>query len=194
MGIHVLYKKSPSDKIIHVSSHNRRVSGNIINFTSNFSCLSLSVYLPYDNYSTVYVNHEYTECIDYIESLHNTANCSAFICCGDYNCSFDRSNAQTEFLKEFIFRSNFAVSWDHSRSKKDFTYVNIPLNFFSCIDHIVMSKNVFNYITDNFVLSDQCNHSSHNIVYMSISVPDLYRITQIDCNRLVFGRQQQVSK
>ena len=37
----------------------------------------------------------------------------------------DRSNAQTEFLKEFIFRNNFDVSWDHSLSKKDFTYVNM---------------------------------------------------------------------
>ena len=59
-GVDILYKKSMSDKIIHVSSHNRRVSGIIINFTSNFSCLLLSVYLPCDNYSTVYVNHEYT--------------------------------------------------------------------------------------------------------------------------------------
>ena len=37
------YKKSLSDKIIHVSSHNRRVSGIIVNFTSNCSCLLLSV-------------------------------------------------------------------------------------------------------------------------------------------------------
>ena len=143
----------------------------------------MSVSLPCDNYSIVYVNHEYTECIDYIESLYNTDNCSEFICCGDYNCSFDRSNKQTEFLKEFIFRNNFAVSWDHSLSKKDFTYVNMSLNNFSCIDHIIMSKNVFNYITDNLVLSDPCNHSSHNIVYMSISVTEFYHITQIDCNQ-----------
>ena len=39
-----------------------------------------------------------------------------------------------------------------------------------------MSKNVFNFITYNFVLSDPCNHYSHNSVYMSISV------TQINCN------------
>ena len=124
--------------------------------------------------------------------MYNTANCSAFICCG--NCSFDRSNAQTEFFKEFIFRNNFAVSWDHSLSKKDFTYVNMSLNHFSCIDHIIMSKNVFTYITDNFVLSDPCNHSSHNIVYMSISVTDFYRITQIDCNQTVHIWSKATSK
>ena len=51
------------------------------------------------------------------------------------------------------------------------------------IDNIIMSKNVLNYITDNFVLSDPHNHSSHNIVYMSISVTEFYHITQIDCNQ-----------
>ena len=131
-GVGIVYKKSLSDKIIHFSSHNRRVSGIHINFISIFSCLLLSVYLPCDNYSTVYVNHEYTECIDYIESLYNAANCSAFLCCGYYNCSLDRSNEQTEFLKEFIFRNNFALSWDHSLSKKDFTYVNMSLNQIQC--------------------------------------------------------------
>ena len=44
-GVGILYKKSLSDKIKHVSSHNRRVSGIIINYTSNFSCLLLSVYV-----------------------------------------------------------------------------------------------------------------------------------------------------
>ena len=34
-GVGILYKKSLSDKIMHVSSHNRRVSGIIIKLTSN---------------------------------------------------------------------------------------------------------------------------------------------------------------
>ena len=68
-GVGILYKKSLSDKIMHVSSQNRRVPGIITKLTYNFSCLLLSVYLPCDNYSTVYVNHAYTECIDYIESI-----------------------------------------------------------------------------------------------------------------------------
>ena len=46
-----------------------------------------------------------------------------------------------------------------------------------------MSKNVFNFIKYNFVLNDSCNHSSHNSVYMSISVTEFYHITKINCNR-----------
>ena len=62
---------------MHVSSDNRPVSGIIINLTSNYSCsIIVCSFIVCDNDSTVYVNHEYTECIDYIESLYNKANCS----------------------------------------------------------------------------------------------------------------------
>ena len=89
------------------------------NFTLDFSCLLLCVYLSCDNYSSVYINQEYSECIYYIESLYNNSNCNAFICCGDYNTSFERLNAQTECcINNFISRCNFVASWDHQVSKK----------------------------------------------------------------------------
>ena len=46
-----------------------------------------------------------------------------------------------------------------------------------------MSKNVFHFITDNFVLSEKCNHFSYTIVYMSVSATEFYPITQINCNQ-----------
>ena len=88
----LLYKKSLSNTIKHITSYNRCVCGIIINFTLEFSCLLLCVYLPCDNYSNVYINQEYSECIDYIESLYNNSNCNVFICCGDYTTSFERSS------------------------------------------------------------------------------------------------------
>ena len=45
-GVGILYKKSLSNKIKHIDSYNRRVCGIIINFTLDFSCLLLCVYLP----------------------------------------------------------------------------------------------------------------------------------------------------
>ena len=95
-GVGILYNKNLSNKIKHTTSYNRRVCGIIINFTLDFSCLLLCVYLPCDNYSNMYINQEYSECIDYIESLYNNSNCNAFIFLGDYNTYFERLNAQTE--------------------------------------------------------------------------------------------------
>ena len=81
-------------------------------FNNMFSCLFVSMYLPYDNYSTN-VNSEYpwyVKCIDYFEMLINSIYCNAFVCCGDYNTSFERTNGQTECLNNFISRNKLCVS------------------------------------------------------------------------------------
>ena len=101
-GVGILYKKSLSNKIKHIPSYNRRVCGIIINFTLEFSRSLLCVYLPCDNYSNVYINQEYLECVAYIESMNNNSNCNVCICCGDYNTSFERVNAQTGCVNNFI--------------------------------------------------------------------------------------------
>ena len=58
-------------------------------------------------------NADYVDCIDCIESLLISEHCNTFICCGDYNTSFERHNAQTECLNNFIERNNLVVSWNH---------------------------------------------------------------------------------
>ena len=131
------------------------------------------------------INQEYSECIDYIESLYNNSNCNACICCGDYNTSFERLNAQTECLNNFSSRCNFVASWDHQASKKEFTYANMPLTHFSCIDHIIMTNNIYDCISDNFVLHDPCNPSNRNIVFLSITVTDFNNITIVNSNKRI---------
>ena len=44
------------------------------------------------------VNKDYSKCINYIETIYNWENCHAFICCGDFNSSFERLNVHTEYL------------------------------------------------------------------------------------------------
>ena len=89
----------------------------------------LSVYLPGDNYSMTAVNKDYINCINYIETLYNRENCHTLICCGDYNSSFERSNAQIEYLNDFNSRNHLNVTWRYNVSVKDFTYINTALKF-----------------------------------------------------------------
>ncbi len=105
-GVAILYKKSLSHNIVRMKSINRRVCGIKISSHNSLSCMLLNVYLPCDNYSNNDVTQEYRECIEYIETLHNSSDCEAFICCGDYNTSFERHNAQTDHLSNFILRNN----------------------------------------------------------------------------------------
>ena len=58
-------------------------------------------------YYTSSASAEFTECIDYIESLFNSMDCNAFICCGDFNTSFERSNGHTKCLNSFITKKNY---------------------------------------------------------------------------------------
>ena len=90
-GIAILFKKSLCNKINIIKTINRRIYGIKMIFGKQIVCLLLSVYLSCDNYTSS-ASSEFTECIDYIESLFNSMDGNAFICCGDFNTSFERSN------------------------------------------------------------------------------------------------------
>ena len=69
----------------------------------------LSIYMPCDNRGTI-VNAVNFECIDYIEEIINQLDCNYFICAGDYNTCFSRSNAQTNCLEDFNEKNNLLVN------------------------------------------------------------------------------------
>ena len=82
----------------------------------------------------------------------NTVSCNAFMICGDFNTSFSRDNAQTTHLSYFMHRNNLTCTWGHINSRPDFTYNNFALNHKSCIDHFIVSRNVYDNIRFNHVL------------------------------------------
>ena len=103
------------------------------------------------------MNTNYIDCIECVESLINSSDCDSYICCGDFNTSFERHNAQTNYLTDFISRNNLVLSWDHHLANKDFTYVNHALGHKSFIDHFIVSRNIFDTIINTSVLCDPIN-------------------------------------
>ena len=85
--------------------------------------------MPYDNYSIV--NQTFSDYV--IECILNDLQCTSFIGAGDYNTCFNRLNAQTTCLTDFIRRNKLTVSWDHQVSKKDITYNNFSFNHFPAL-------------------------------------------------------------
>ena len=167
-GVAILYNKILIRNIIRLKSINRRVCGVIINFTNNFTCMLLNVYFPCDNYSNTTVASDYIDYIEYIESLYNSHDCNAYIFCGDYNTSFERNNAHALYLSDFLSRNNLFLSWNHDSAVQDYTYVNHSLGHRSCIDHVILSENIFDCIISNKIICDPTNPSSHNIVQLTI--------------------------
>ena len=136
-GVGILFKKSLSPHIKNIVCNSKRVCGILITMHNNF--MLLSIYRPGNNYYMSSVRTEFSNTPDCIESLFNTIDCNAQICCGDYNVSFDKRDAHLEY---FISRNNFYLSWDHSASNKDYTYTNFSLGHKSCIDNFFNIKNI----------------------------------------------------
>ncbi len=165
-GTAILFKKSLSRFITPITCNSKRISG-IKVVTGLFSCVILSVYLPCDSFSN-HIDPVYAETISCIETIYNSIDCNSFIVCGDFNTSFSRDNAQTKYLKDFIIRNHLCNGWDHSKSVIDFTYNNLHLNHMSCIDHFIVTKNLFQSFTNMYILHESINVSSHSAVILSI--------------------------
>ena len=85
---------------------------------------------------------------------------------GDFNTYFERDNAQTRCLNNFLLRNNLRVAWESSKSQKAPTYVNYSLGHSSCIDHFAISTDIYDSIATNYVECDPTNLSSHNVVIL----------------------------
>ena len=134
---------------------------------NNFSYVLRSVYLPCDNFCNI-LNQSYAAEINVTEHIFNTVSYNAFMICGDFNTSFSRDNAQTTHLSDFMHRrNNLTCTWGHSYSRPDFTY-NFALNHKSCIDHFIVSRNVYDNIYLNHVICYPTNLSNHNSIQLVI--------------------------
>jgi len=167
-GVSILYKKSISKyiKCVHISSN--RVCGVILNGSSNFSILVLCVYMPCDTYSNTHVQNNFSDVLGAIECAVHEFVCDGYVICGDFNTSFERENAQSRFLLDFIKRNNFHVTWDSSTATCDYTYTNHSLNHKSIIDHFVVSSNIFDFMSDFRVHYDATNPSNHNVLKLEL--------------------------
>ena len=80
-----------------------------------------------------------------------------------------RNNAETTCLSNFTDWNHFVLSWDHPLSRKDNTYSNLSLNHFSCIDHFIVTNNIFDCITANMVISEVTNPSNHDAMLVAFN-------------------------
>ena len=73
-----------------------------------FTCHVITIYNIND------ITHEYIEWVEHVENIYNESDCLCFVCCGDFNTSTERLNAQTKQFSGFVDRNYFKISWDHA--------------------------------------------------------------------------------
>ena len=107
--------------------------------------ICIYIYMPCDNMLINTCNPEFEQALSHVETLFNEYTCSydRILICGDFNTSFDRNTAQTRCLCDFMSMNSLAVSWEHTNATLDYTYCNLSLGHFSCIDHFVLGAVIF---------------------------------------------------
>ena len=151
-GVGILNKKSLAGSITHIKSTNRhicRINWRVYHLLFyQFTCHVINnvLVLPLNILYVLIILNNY------------------IIGTGDYNTSFSRTNAQTQCLCDFMDLNKLAVPWDHNIANKEDTYCNFVLNHFSCIDHFIVSNNVFKSLCSHDVLLDVINPSSHSLI------------------------------
>ena len=102
-GVAVLWKSSLNGVVSPVTTNHRRVSAVNLSLKPNVTLLVICVYLPCDTQKIHTDHEEFIDVLDYIEQLLYK---DSYIICGDFNTSFERNNAHTEYLNGFMSRNN----------------------------------------------------------------------------------------
>ena len=77
--------------------------------------------MPCDNRNILNPNDEFIDVLDHIEPIVTRSSCTFVLLCGDFNTSFDRQNAQTNFLSQYMERLSLICTWNHPNAAEGYT-------------------------------------------------------------------------
>ncbi|ELT97470.1 hypothetical protein CAPTEDRAFT_193430 [Capitella teleta] len=109
-----LYNKVFAGRVKQIEINSSRACAIVVQLTRTYTVLIVSVYMPCDNYSGHNVLPEYDGVLDAIEqtlSSNTGSSCNDFVICGDFNTSFERFNAHSRRLSDFLDFNNLKLCW-----------------------------------------------------------------------------------
>ena len=168
-GVAILWHKSLNNKITVLITGNKRICAISVNISDKQSVLIITVYMPCDNRSHS-PDEEFIDVLNNVEQLLIQSSCNCVILCGDMNTSFTRNNFHSTYLSQFMENVVLYNAWDHPNAKCDNTYLNYDLNHFSCIDHFMLSGNIYSKVAKCSVWDQSINPSYHHPVLITVLV------------------------
>jgi len=160
-GLGLLIRKSlnVSVSVIEVMS-NCRVAAVKISFNNHQSILAFVVYFPCYNKSDEYVD-ELGECLGFIEKCARISDCDNFIILGDMNFECVNGNVGYNLFLSLCEELHLKRADDMCGSDIDYTYMQESTGVSSVIDHIFMSVNLVDKVSEYAVCEDIANLSDH---------------------------------
>ena len=83
---------------------------------------------------------------------------------GDFNVDFSRNTGNVRYLRDFLESQTFLHVWDNENAKVSSTYESYDGLSSSVIDHFFVTSNLYQYVSDAYVINDPDNVSNHNVI------------------------------
>ena len=167
-GVAILWHKSIAG-VVKLGRKHSRFNCITLQQENGDKILVLNAYLPCDNYKNDCVSEELVNVLLDIEDVLFNCDAHSVILGGDLNTDFNRRNAHTRYLEEFMDRNN--LSKCHIGTTHDhITYIDLQSNCQSSIDHFLVSKQLKRNVSD-YCVTDliSVNPSNHQPVKLSIN-------------------------
>ena len=193
-GCAILWKSSQVCTIEPVELDNKRVSAVKIKL-QDASILLCSIYMPCD---VMYDNHNveiYIAVLDDILTNDICNNVDHVIIGGDFNTDLNRlRSAHTTNLLDICNRENIKCVLGHPKCNIDYTYESMSNHQRSCIDHFIVSEDIYDCIVTCTVLHDGDNLSDHDVVCMELSLNTIYDMVDVEYeSKPLWGKATQTN-
>ena len=175
-GLAILFKRSLADKIRRVDCANKRICAIRYHQDGKAPLILINVYMPCDTESIHCLNPAYSDTISDIEMLLFD-HIGDVILGGNWNTDPSRDTAQSKCFESFLERNSLRVCWDHALATQQPTYINDSLHATSCLDHFLMSSNIFDSLWSCCVNTNPLNPSDHRDISVRINTTVISRNT-----------------
>ena len=132
-GLGVLWKKSLSSMLKFVDCDEDRLQPFVLKIGNEKQLMVCNVYCPNDNRSASVVTDDFIRIIDSLEICIQENPSDYTLLGGDFNTDFNRNNAQSKYLNQFLLRNMLNQTWQGNI----YTFTG-PNSTRSCIDHFMV--------------------------------------------------------
>ena len=159
-GAAILYRDSFSHQITHIDN----VVHNVVAIQAK-QCLIVSAYFPGDNRQMLNASTDFKDTLNGIAGIMLRNDHQSLIIGGDLNIDLQRPYAHTQLMIDFAERHGLHFVQSHRLSDYTATYRQ-PLSAggerTSCVDHFLVSADIFDSIKDVSLVDSIDNSSFHS--------------------------------
>ncbi len=134
------------------------------------------------------VENEFMEAMSDLEQSIEDVNADFTILAGDFNVDISRNNAHCNHLLDMCSRQGLKLGWYHDEAHQAPTFVSPDERAKSCIDHFILSPNMFSCIKAVCVIDHVLNPpgSWHRPIVLNVAMP-----TKMDMKIQCFMNQKE---